>query len=64
MLKFVLDNESHRDPLKDLNVKYIPTTTVHSSIPIEIESNKISNINANLTNIQREKLIQILQKYK
>lgn len=47
-----------------MNGKHIPTTTIHNVIPIEIEPKKILNINSNINNVQHERLIQILQKYK
>ena len=46
-----------------MNNEHIPTTTVHNSVPIEIELRTL-NIDANLDDLQRKTLIQILQKYK
>lgn len=64
MLKAILDNEVEGDPLEIPNNDHIPTVVVHNSVPIEIEPGKTLNINANLDNQQREKLIHILRRYK
>lgn len=63
-VEILLDNEAQGDPLEDLNAEHIPMTTSHNNIAIEIEPGKNMNINANLNDIQRERLIKIIQKYK
>jgi len=64
MLKFVLENEAQGDPLDDLNTKRIPTAAFHNNIPIQIEHGKTLNINVDLNDLQHERLIQIIKKYK
>lgn len=48
MLKSILSNEAQGDPTEEPNNDYIPTTTVHTSILIEIELDKTLNINSSL----------------
>lgn len=57
MLKVVVYNEGEGDSLEDLNSEHIPMTAVHNRIPIKIEPGKTFNINANLDDLQCEKLI-------
>lgn len=64
MLKAILDNEALEDPLEDVDDQHIPTTVVHNNRPVEVELDKILNINDNLDSDQQQKLIQILQKHK
>lgn len=64
MLKSILDNEALEDPLKDTHDQHIETTSVHNSMPVEIEPGKVLNINDSLDSSQQQKLIQVLQKYK
>jgi len=64
IIKAILDNESHEDPLGNSSGDHIPTTIVHNSMPIKIEPDKNLNINAIMDNQQQEKSIEILHKYK
>jgi len=52
MLKVMLDNKAYGDPMEIRNNDHIPTTTIHNSVPIEIEPSKTLNINANLNELQ------------
>lgn len=64
MIKVVLDNEIEEDSLRDINDQPIPTTNVYNSKLIEIEPEKILNINSNVSDDEQHKLIQVLTKYK
>lgn len=64
MLKVVLDNEAQGDLLEDLSSEHIPTIAFHNSNPIEIKPGKTLNINVCLDDLQCEKMIQVLHKYK
>jgi hypothetical protein len=63
MLQVVLDCEAQGDLLEDLMEQQIPTTVIHNSKPIEIAPGRSVNINANLDEKQKQKLIQVLSKY-
>jgi len=52
MIEAALDNEIEEDPLKYIIDQTIPTTTIYNSKPIEIEPEKVLNINKNLTDDQ------------
>ena len=60
ILKIVLENEDQEDPMTNLEDQHIPTTTVRNIIPIEIEPGKVLNINGNLDDEQKHKLIKVL----
>jgi hypothetical protein len=63
MLQVVLDCEAQGDPLEDLMEQKISTTTVHNNKSIEITPGKSLNINSNLDEQQKQKMIQVLSKY-
>ena len=63
MLKIVLEDEAQEDPMIDLEDQHIPTTYVCNIIPVEIEPGKVLNINGNLDDDQKQKLIKVLRKY-
>ena len=64
MLKEILDNEALEDPLKDTDDQHIQTNVVHNRKPMEIEPDKVLNINDSLDNDQKQKLNQVLERYK
>ena len=63
MMKTILEHEGQENPVMDFETQYNPTTTVCNSVPIEIETGKILNINNSLDNNQRQKLVKILKKH-
>lgn len=60
MLKAMFDNDAHGEPLNVQNYDHILTTMAHNSTHIEIEPRKTLNVNVNLDEQQRKKMIQIL----
>lgn len=64
VLKPILDNEAHGDPLMDADNQHIPSTTIYNIRPIEIELGKMLNINNKLDSHQQQRSIQVLRKYK
>ena len=48
MLKEILDNEVMEDPVKEIEDQHIQMTVIHNNKLVEIESDKILNINNGL----------------
>ena len=63
MMKTILGHEGQETLVTDFEIQSNSTDTVCNSIPIEIEPGKILNINNNLDDSQRQKLVKILRKH-
>ena len=63
MMKNIIGHEGQETLVTDFEIQSDSTDTVCNSIPIEIEPSKILNINNNLDDSQRQKLVKILRKH-